>query len=235
MRHQIRKLRHRFGVAARSVAVRAAIPWYVRLLLVVALMALGFGVGYWRYSAEGTLQLRDQIRLLRDENQQLRTQSIHVESQKQVTQVAQKDLAKDMAALQEENVQLKEELAFYKNILADSSGVAVVKVHSFKISKLAKPGEYDFRVLLIQSGRHDRSVQGSLQIALNGTRDGKPLVVPVTPAGGAKGFKINFKYYQPVEGSFSVPDRAQMTELQAKFFQMGSSEPKLTQSAALPQ
>lgn len=235
MRYQARKLRNRFSTAARSVAVRAAVPWYVRLFMTVVLVLFGFWGGYWLYSAEGAPQLREQVQRLREENKQLRTQSIHVESQKQVTQVAQNDLAKDMAALQEENVKLKEDLAFYKNILADSSGVAVVKVHSFKVTKSVKPGEYDFRVLLIQSGRHDRNVQGSLQLAMIGTRDGKPLVVPVNPAGGAKGFKINFKYYQPVEGSLSVPDGAVLTELQAKFFQLGASEPKLTQSATLPQ
>jgi len=31
--------------------------------------------------------------------------------------VAQKDLAKDIAVLQEENVQLKEDICFYKSIL----------------------------------------------------------------------------------------------------------------------
>lgn len=235
MRYQFRTLRHRFGTVAGGVAVRAAVPWYARLILVMMLVLSGFGVGYWRYSAEGTPQLREQVQQLREENKQLRTQRIHVESQKQVTQVAQNDLAKDMAVLQEENVRLKEDLAFYKNILADSSGVAVVKVHSFKVTQSAKTGEYDFRVLLIQSGRHDRNVQGSLQLVMTGARDGKLLAVPVNPAGGAKGFKINFKYYQPVEGTFSVPAGGTLTELQAKFFQMGSSEPKLTQSATLPQ
>lgn len=235
MSYLVRELRHRFGIAARGVAVRAAIPWYMRLLLILMLVTCGFLIGYWRYSGEGAAQLREQIARLTEENRQLRTQSIHVESQKQVTQVAQKDLANDMATLQEENVKLKEDVAFYKNILEDSSSVALVKVHSFKITKSVRPGEYDFRLLLIQSGRHDKSVQGLLQMTLNGNQDSKPVAIPINPAVGVKGFKINFKYYQPVEGSFTVPANLAVTGLQAKFFQAGSSEPKLTDSATLPQ
>lgn len=234
MSYLARELRYRFGIATRGVAVRAAIPWYMRLLLVVMLIGCGFLIGYWQYSGEGAAQLRDQVARLTDENQQLRTQSIHVESEKQVTQVAQKDLANEMAALQEENVKLKEDVAFYKNILEDSSSVALVKAHSFKITKSVRPGEYDFRLLLIQSGRHDKSVQGLLQMTLNGNQDGKPVAIAINPPG-AKGFKINFKYYQPVEGSFALPANFAATGLQAKFFQAGSSEPKLTDSATLPQ
>lgn len=234
MNHLIRMLRHRFGIATRGVAVRSALPWYVRLLSAGMLVTGGFLVGYWQYSGEDASQLRDLVKQLRVENQQLHTRSIHVESQKQVTQVAQKDLAKDMAVLQEENVKLKEDVAFYKNILEDSSSVGVVKMHSFKISKSVRAGEYDFRLLLIQSGRHDKSVQGSLQMSLNGTQEGKQVSFPVGTAA-AKGFKINFKYYQPVEGSFTLPNNVLITGLQARFFQMGSAEPKLTQSATLPQ
>lgn len=234
MNYLARELRHRFGIAARGVAVRAAIPWYLQLLLILILVICGFLIGYWRYSSDSTVQLRDQVDRLTEENRQLRTQSIHVESQKQVTQVAQKNLASDMAALQEENVKLKEDIAFYKNILEDSSNVGVVKVHSFKITKSVRPGEYDYRILLIQSGKHDKSVQGSLQMTLSGVQDNKQISLPVNASVGVRSFKINFKYYQPVEGSFIVPANQTATVLQAKLYQAGSLEPKLSESATLP-
>jgi hypothetical protein len=150
--------------------------------------------------------------------------------------VEQKDLAKDLTALQEENVRLKEDIGFYKSILEDSSSVGVVKLHSFKVSKASSPGEYQFRILLIQSGKHDKSVQGRLQLELTGTQDGKPVTQIIAAGTQPKGsFKINFKYYQPIEGGFSVPDNLVITGVQAKFFQTGFSEPKLTQSASMPQ
>ena len=230
-----RFLRRHFGASYRSVAVRAAIPWYGRLMFAVLLVVLGYLIGYTEFSGDGVAQLRDRVSQLTEENRNLRTQSIHVESQKQVTQVTQNDLAKDMAALQEENGKLKEDVEFYKSILEDGASVGVVKLHSFKVNKSVRHGEYDFRLLLIQSGKHDKSVQGSLQLLLTGTQDGKAISIPVNPDGGGRGFKINFKYYQPVEGSFSIPAQASISSVQAKLFTLGSSEPKVTQSVQLPQ
>ncbi len=236
MKRLFRSLRHRFGIAQRNVSVRTEIPWHWRMFWVCILLFAGFSIGYMRYANTSTTQLRDEVQKLSQENTRLHSQSIHVERQQQVTQVAQTDLAKDMTLLQEENVQLKEDLEFYKSILEDSAGVAAVKIHSIKITHGTRAGDYNFRILLIQSGKHDKSVQGNLKLQLVGTQDGKPTVIPITESTGDRGsFKINFKYYQPVEGSFTVPANLSASEMQARLFQFGSSEPKLTQSATLPQ
>jgi hypothetical protein len=164
----------------------------------------------------------------------LRTQAIHVERQQQVNTVAQGDLAKDLTTLQEENVRLKADVTFYKSILEESSGVAVVKLHSFKVTHGDQPGEYQYRVLLIQSGKHDKNVQGNLQLTVMGSQNGKPVTqVVMGDKNSQHNGKVNFKYYQPLEGSFMVPGWMTAQDLQAKFFQGGSTEPKLTQTVLL--
>lgn len=234
MRRTVRALRRRFGLSAPRVAVRPELPWYWRICLVLLLVAGGFYAGYWRYAQGNTAVLRDRLASLELENKNLHAQAIHVERQKQVTTVAQTDLAKDMASLQEENGRLKEDVTFYKSILEESSGVAVVKLHSFKVSRSARPGEYLFRVLLIQSGKHDRNVQGHLQLTVIGKQGGKPVVQTVVNGKDARSNgKVNFKYYQPLEGAFTVPTSIAVQGLQAQFYQGGSTEPKLTQTVSL--
>ena len=236
MKRLIRNLRNRFGIVQRHVAVRTEIPLHWRVFWVCVLLAAGFSMGYLRYAKTNTTQLQAEVQRLTEENSQLHSESIHVERQQQVTQVAQKDLSKDMTSLQEENTKLKEDVAFYKSILEDSSRTAAVKIHSFKVTHSGTPNEYNFHILVIQSGKHDKSVQGSLKLQIMGTKDGKPANVPITETTGDRGsFKINFKYYQPIEGTFTVPANISATEVQASLFQFGSSEPKLTQSTALPQ
>ena len=69
----------------------------------------------------------------------------------------------------------------------------------------------------------------------SGMQSGKSVEVTVSEARPPlKGVKVNFKYYQRIEGKFSVP--AQMTgqTLQARFFEPGLAQPKLTQTASLP-
>lgn len=232
---RIARLMHRyFGPAAPHVAVRAEQPWYWRLLLVAGLLAMGYLLAYWRYAGGRDGQLREQVSQLEQENRSLRTQAIHVGRQQQVNNVAQSDLAKDLTVLQEENVRFKEDLTFYKSILEESTGVAVVKLHSLKVTRGGRAGEYQYRLLLIQSGKHDKNVQGSVQLAIIGTQSGMPFTQVVM--GGKlpqQGGKVNFKYYQPLEGSFVVPAGISAASLQAKFFQTGSAEPKLTQLVSL--
>lgn len=223
-----------FGPTAPYVSVRAEIPWYWRFFWIVFLLCAGFSIGYWRYAREGTFVWRYEIERLERENKVLRTRAIPVERQLQVTTVAQGDLAKDLAALQGENVRLKEDVTFYKSILEDSTGVAVVKLHSFKVTRGDQPGEYRYRLLLIQSGKHDKNVQGSVQLTVLGKQEGKPVTQLVTGGTNSqRGGKVNFKYYQPLEGSFTLPGHMSAESLQAKFFQAGSAEPKLTQVVSL--
>lgn len=234
MRRLVRAFKRHFGSAAPHVAVRTELPWYWRVFWMFFLVAAGFSIGYWRYAKGNAAVLRDQLVKLEQENKTLRTQAIHVERQQQVNTVAQGDLAKDLTTLQEENVRLKEDVTFYKSILEESSGVAVVKLHSFKVSHGDRPGEYQYRVLLIQSGKHDKNVQGNLQLTVMGSQNGKPVTqVVMGDKNSQHNGKVNFKYYQPLEGSFTVPEWMTAQDLQAKFFQGGSTEPKLTQTVLL--
>ncbi len=230
MRRYFRFLRGHFGAAAPRVAVRASLPWYWRLPLLAALLVSGYLLGYWQYGGGNAGLLREQIAHLEQENRLLNTQAIHVGRQQQVNNVAQSDLARDLATLQEENVRLKEDVVFYKSILEESTGVAVVKLHSFKVTRSDHAGAYRYRLLLIQSGKHDKNVQGRIQLTLVGMQDGKLVSHEVLGDKLSQfGDKVNFKYYQPLDGTFSVPPGISVQSLRATFFQSGSAAPKLTQ------
>jgi len=234
MKRFSRILKRCFGPTATHVAVRAQIPLYWRILGALFLVILGYSLSYWRYAGGNAAVLREEVSRLELENRKLHTQAIHVERQQQITTVAQSDLTKDLGTLQEENVRLKEDVAFYRSILEDSAGVAVIKLHTFKVSQGARPGEYQYRLLLVQSGKHDKNVQGSLQLTVIGNKDGKQVMQQVMGDKTQQhSGKVNFKYYQPIEGSFTLPAQVAPQSLEAKFFQTGSTEPKLTQALAL--
>ena len=86
----------------------------------------------------------------------------------------------------------------------------------------------------MQSGRHDKLVQGGLQLLLNGTQDGKPLAQHVEPAGQQQGIKVSFKYYQRIEGVFNVPPQTSAQALQVQYVATGQTQSMLTQTANLP-
>lgn len=234
MRQWLRALKRRFGITASHVAVRTAMPWYWRVARLLLVLALGYGVAYWQFVGRSAFPMDRVAAQKLEDVQALQVKVVHLESQLQVATAAQSNLAKEMATMQDESMRTQEEVAFYKSILTDGGTTGVPKIHSVKLSKGAHAGEYQYQILLVQSGRHDKVVQGGLQLVLNGTQDGRPMAHHVEPAGQQKGIKVNFKYYQRIEGSFTVPPRTSAQTLQVQYVAMGGTQSTLTQAANLP-
>lgn len=235
MKRLLPRLSGHFGITAQRMAVRSQVSWYWRLLGAAALIGIGFGVGYWCFQTGGHIRLPENVQQLQTENQALQTKIVYAERQLQVERAAQASLAKEMAAMQDEDMRLKEDIAFYKSILVEGAGSGILKIHSMKVAKAKNPGEYQYHILLVQSGKHDKPVQGSLQLEISGTQAGKPVVVKLNDGQlSQKARKLNFKYYQKVDGTFSVPGDTTAKTLLARFYEPGAAEPKLVQSVNLP-
>jgi hypothetical protein len=172
--------------------------------------------------------------LLRD-NQQLEAKTVFRERQLQVERAAQRSLAEELAALQDENMELKSELAFYRSILNESSTAGELKLHSFRVIKGKLPDQYEYQVLLIQSGRHDKAVQGSLDLRLTALQDGAEVKVPLTDGISTIGpIKVNFKYYQRIDGSFVLPPGYSRPSVLLSLTERGKREPSIIQQLDLP-
>lgn len=234
MRRQLRRMKRPFGAAASTVAVRPAVPWYWRVAGVLLLVFVGYIVCYWQLAMEGFGSPVNKLQQLAQENQSLQAKAVYSERQLQVEHAAQISLAKELAVLQDEGMQLKEDVAFYKSILAESDGTGVLKFHSFKLTKGAQAGQYEYHILLVQSGRHDKTVQGNLKLNLSGLQDGKPVTVAVAANDGPPALKVNFKYYQRLDGSFTLPKGVTGQTLEADFLEMGSNQPKISEAVNLP-
>lgn len=120
MRPVKRKIRRHFGLTAKQVAVRSQRPWYFQWAVAAILIALGYGVAYWQYTSGGE-NLVDKLKLATFENQGLQTKVIQLERQLQIEQAAQQNLDKELNLVQDENMKIKEDLLFYKNMVGDKN------------------------------------------------------------------------------------------------------------------
>jgi hypothetical protein len=59
------------------------------------------------------------------------------------------------------------------------------------------------------------------------------LILPDDQPETAPSLKLQFKYYQRIEGSFRVPPGAQVKSLQARVLEAGQTAPKATRSLNL--
>ena len=106
-----------------------------------------------------------------------------------------------------------------------------VAVNRFMVQNDALPGEYRYRLLLTQTGQRSKDFQGSLQFVVNLQQDTRKIVMTLPAEGEAdKAIKLNFRFYQRVEGTFRVTSGAVVKSVQVRVFENGSTEPKLTQA-----
>jgi len=235
MKRVTRKIRRHFGVSTKHVAVRSQRLWYWQGLAVLVYIALGYLLAYWQLTEGDFGSLTTNLAQTAQDNQQLQGRLVQSERQLQVAQAAQINLAKELVSMQDEAIRLKEDVAFYKNILNENSGANEVKLYSFKVNKGTQPNQYDYHILLLQSGRHDKVVQGSLKFALNATQNDTPVKLPLSDgATTTQAVNINFKYYQRIDGSFVVPKDAVGHSVEVDFIEAHTNQPKLSQKADLP-
>ncbi len=215
--------------------MRPSQPWYSQLLVVGLLVLFGYLVGYWQYSGvDYDTLMRNLNGLLRD-NQTLEAKTVYRERQLQVERAAQRSLTEEIAALQDETMRLKEELAFYRGILSENAASGELKLHSFKLNKGKSQNQYEYHVLLIQSGRHDKWAQGKLMLNLKGMKDGEPVTLPLRNGQDLIGpVKINFKYYQRINGQFTLADVLEEMSVELTLTESGARQPKITQQLDLP-
>lgn len=215
--------------------MRSQRPWYWRLLIAVVLVFLGYLLAYWQAAGGEFGKLNKSLGSLLEENRALQSRLVHGERQLQVERAAQDNLSKELAKLQDEDMRLKEDVAFYKSILTDNVGAAQVKLHSFKLTKGQQPGQYEYHILMVQSGRHDRTIQGNIKLMLSGIQSGKQVSLPVSlDQATAQAMKVNFKYYQRIDGSFMVPNGMLAQAVEASFIEIGGNQPKISVRTDLP-
>lgn len=233
MKPIVRRIKRHFGATAKHVAIRSQRPWYWRLLVMGLLILFGYGLAYWQFVGGGFNA--GSIKNLRQQNQLLHANVVQIERQLQVERSAQASLAKEMSNVQDESMRLKEDVAFYKNILNDNDGAGDLKFYSFRLNKGAQPDRYDYHILLSQSGRHNNAVRGQLRFNLSSAQGEKTALQPLTTDGDEVAMvKINFKYYQRLEGSLMVPNAAAGATVEVSFTENGASQPRISQKADLP-
>ena len=234
-----------FGISAPRMAVRAAVPWYLRWLVLIALAlvillmsraAYDFGkkfAGFDQSESDREVQrLAESNAKMQQERAQVRGELAKSERLLQMERATYADLVKQMKTLTEENAALKEDLAFFQTLMPSGGKEGGVAVNRFMVQNDALPGEYRYRLLVTQTGQRNKDFQGKLQFVVNLQQDTKKIVMSLPPEDDheGKGFKLDFRFYQRVEGTFRVAAGTVVKSMQVRVFENGSKEPKLTQA-----
>lgn len=244
----VRALQRRFGITAPRVAVRTHVPWYWRWLGYVVLGALVVGVGWTTYdygmelagfrqseAARALARLKNEVQERDAQIAELRTKVTASERQMQIERATYGDLARQVKMLTGENAALREDLAFFQSLMEAGGKEGAITINRFRVNREPLPGEYRYRLLLVQTGQRVKEFQGTLQFVLNVEQDDRKFVLTLPPESEkhAQEYQVSFKFFRRVEGTFKVAPEAVVKSLQVRVFENGSSTPKLTHTVSI--
>ena len=150
--------------------------------------------------------LRDDLKRLIDENRELRETLARAQRTLQMDQVAYQELDRSLKDSAKEINKLKEELSFYRNIISPSNKVGGLQIERLHVERVGNPADssYRYKLVLIQSLKHEHTIYGRVRLDVNGAQDGRDAVLTY-PASNERQHSLNFKYFQEIEGIIKLP------------------------------
>jgi hypothetical protein len=242
-----RRVRQTFGISAPRMAVKTRLSWRWRLPAIVGVLTLVAGMWWWGFDfgklpagfdrdavAPPEAPTEPDVAAIRAENARLSSRVVELESDLNVARGAQETLSRQALELQNENTQMKEELAFLRKLFSDTGKPGSLTIQRLSAEK-DREDVYRFSMLVVRGGNPSHEFSGRLSLLASVAADGRSvtLTLPDDQPDTAAALTLKFKYYQRVEGTFHIPAGGQLRSLQARVLESGQSTPKATRSLNL--
>lgn len=258
MRQILRRVRRRFALLhAPDVAVRVALPWYLRwsglAAFGAAIAVLAWSLG--RHSSAPMAQASVPLEVpvaeqpvvpettsstgdgrvgdLEAQAKDLKAQLAAAQRQATMDKAAQKELTKSLGKAQDEIARLREDLGLYQSSVQASANTNGVSVQNFKVER-DSGNRYRYRLLLTHKSQRAQDFKGQGLMNVSYERGGKLSTIMLKQGvAGTSVVELRFKYYQQIEGSFQVEDGAVIKKVEFVVFEEGKNVPMLTSAAAI--
>ncbi|MEN8762732.1 MAG: DUF6776 family protein, partial [Thiogranum sp.] len=139
---------------------------------------------------------------------QLRERVAILERSSQIDQQAAQDVKADLGQLEMELQAAREEIEFYRGIVAPGDVQSGLRIHRFSLESGTGAGEYHYDLVLTQLKRNDRLVTGVVEWKIAGLMFGEPgeLALAGVTNPAVRQLKFRFRYFQELAGKITLPD-----------------------------
>ena len=197
--------------------MRARRPWLMQFALLL-LLAFVVGEGWWMFELGKThgrtdlVKLRKEVRQQRrglmdlgEQNADCRQTVANLGQGKEIDQLAYAEVERNLRDFNAEMADLKEEVAFYRNIVAPASNDRGLKIQSFTLEKIPQERSYRYKIVLIQV-MPNQTVKGNVELKLAGmTQEGTEKNLSLRHVSKSNNIVFKFKYFQNLEGQLTFP------------------------------
>lgn len=149
--------------------------------------------------------LQDRLEQLVSEIDKTREELIASKSNSKVEKFAYKEVDASLQELQSEILELKEEVAFYRSIVAPGQSAGGLRIQRFNLEQISD--SYRYKLVLTQVIKNNRVTRGNVVMQVEGVRKGKSVKLNLISlsAQGQKQLDFRFKYFQSFEGDLVMP------------------------------
>lgn len=185
--------------------------------LVVSLMCLllGFLLGKFKQDI-----LDEQLSVVNIELQTVQERNTSLEKDFSRLQVNSESEQQTIKSLLHTNKQLQDELAaannklfFYERVIAPELETTGVKVYSFSVVKNELTEQWDYELVLMQSQKGRRFLSGKFDISVSVFEDEKLKNITLNELSEEVASDFKFKYFQTIQGAFSLPEEVTVDEV----------------------
>ena len=208
---RFRLLRRRLTISAPRMAVRSAMPWPLRWVVVAIVLGFCAAIGLWAFefgkdiagldkdAKEELVKLRDEAKRLREERDKAQSVANTSGSLLTAERAAQEKLATQIRQLEADNRSLRDDLGFFEKLIP-SPGAESIAIRGVQ-AELLSPTQLRWQVLVIQAVKNAPQFTGKIELALSGVQGGKPWSATV-PEGGVA---VQLQQYRRIEGVYDLP------------------------------
>ncbi len=165
--------------------------------------------GYQRAATHSEIQnLTEQLGELNVRIEELLEENAQLSSNTMIEATATKQVNERLNQLNQETLELKEELVFYRSLLSPAELEPGLQILGVQLVKDAKALRYGYKVVLTQRRNRNRFADGKVEMSISGILNGESMELASTSVlTDKKGeLKFRFKNFQSLEGQLSLPE-----------------------------
>jgi hypothetical protein len=241
---RLRLLIRRLTVSAPRMAVRSALPWPLRWVVLATVFGFCAAIALWAFEFGKDIagldrgikeelqqarldidQLRNEAASLKDARDKAQAVANTVDTLLTSEKVAQEKLVQQVKQLEDQNQAMRDDLGFFEKLIPAPGGEAIA-IRGLQ-AELRNGHQIKWQILVIQSQKNAPEFSARLELSFTGLQSGRPWSAALP--GGAQDFKL--RQYGRMDGVFDLPAQTVVKGLSAKV--LDGNVVKATQSIKL--
>ena len=151
----------------------------------------------------------DIIAELEDEVGGLKQEVALLETHRDIDHESYKEVESSLSSLQAKIVEQQDALAFYRGIVSPADSKPGLRVQRLTLTRGDEERQFNVRLVLVQSMKHDRKVSGNVRMSVQGSQDGEETsyeLAELLPDNTDSGWPFSFRYFQNFNRQLLLPN-----------------------------